>query len=178
MFFLKVIGMHYFSPVDKIELLEIIRSKQTSDETLSSAISLGLQQGKVVIVVNDKSGFYVTRLVIFASIEVFYLLQEGLPPNEIDQATKKFGFHVGLATLIDEFGIDIIAHSVFHLQNIFGERLANSSVLELIRIFIKNNLFGRKSRQGLYLYRDDGNKQVNPKLKELIANSLIQTKVV
>ncbi len=168
--------MHYFSPVDKIELLEIIRSKQTSDDTLSSAVSLGLQQGKVVIVVNDKPGFYTTCLLIFSSMEVFYLLQEGLSPKEIDQATKKFGFHVGLATLIDEFGIDIIAHIVFHLQNIFGERLANPSVLELVQILVRNNLFGRKSRQGLYLYQDSGDKQVNPKLKELVANSLIQTK--
>ncbi len=170
--------MHYFSPVDKIELLEIIRAKQTSDETLCSAINLGLKQGKIVIVVNDGPGFYTTRLLIFSCIEVFYLLQEGQSPNEIDSATKNFGFHVGLATLIDEFGIDILAHIVLHLQNIFGERLANSFIIEFIQIFIKNNLFGRKSRQGLYIYQDNGNKQVNQNLKELTKNSLIQPKEV
>ena len=166
--------MHYFSPVDKVELLEIIRSKQTSDQTLSSAVRLGLQQGKLVIVVNDKPGFYMTRLLAFTAVEVFYLLQEGLAPKEIDQATKKFGFHIGLATLLDELGIDLIAHIVLHLQKAFGERLANGSVLELIRIFVRNQLFGRKSRQGLYLYRNDGSKQPNPELPGLIANATMR----
>jgi enoyl-CoA hydratase/long-chain 3-hydroxyacyl-CoA dehydrogenase len=168
--------MHYFSPVDKIELLEIIRAKQTSDETLCSAINLGLKQGKIVIVVNDGPGFYITRLLIFSSVEVFRLLQEGLSPQDIDKATKKFGFHVGLATLFDEFGIDIITHIVIHLQKIFGERLTNSSVIELFEIFVKNNLFGRKSRQGLYTYQNNGNQENNPKLKEIIYKSLLQTK--
>jgi enoyl-CoA hydratase/long-chain 3-hydroxyacyl-CoA dehydrogenase len=157
--------MHYFSPVDKIELLEIIRAKQTSDETLSTAVNIGLQQGKIIIVVNDGPGFYTTRLLIFACIEVFYLLQEGLTPKEIDQATKKFGFHVGLATLIDEFGIDIILYIIYHLRKIFGDRLANDSIIELLEI---------KSRQGLYVYQDSGNRETNSKLKELIQNSLIQ----
>jgi enoyl-CoA hydratase/long-chain 3-hydroxyacyl-CoA dehydrogenase len=170
--------MHYFSPVDKIELLEIIRTQQTSDDTVCLAVSVGLKQGKIVIVVNDGPGFYTTRLLIFSSVEVFCLLQEGLSPKQIDQATKKFGFHVGLATLFDEFGIDIIAYITFHLQNIFGERLTNSSVIELFKIFVKNNLFGRKSKQGLYIYQDGKNKEVNPKLKELIENSLIKTKEV
>src|SRR6185437_11584952 len=121
--------MHYFSPVDKIELLEIIRTKQTSDDTLCSAINIGLKQGKIVIVVNDGPGFYTTRLLIFSIIEIFYLLQEGLSPKDIDKSTKKCGFHVGLATLIDEFGIDIIAHITFNLQKIFGEYLANLSII-------------------------------------------------
>ncbi|CAF0737229.1 unnamed protein product [Rotaria sordida] len=97
----KVIGMHYFSPVDKVELLEIIRAKQTSDNTICTAVSVGLKQGKIIIIVNDSPGFYTTRLLIFSFIELFYLLQEGLLPNDIDKATKKFGFHIGLAILLD-----------------------------------------------------------------------------
>lgn len=165
--------MHYFSPVEKVELVEIIRSEQTSIDTLSSTVNVALQQGKLVIVVNNGPGFYTIRLLIFASIEVFYLLQEGLSPKEIDQATKKFGFHVGLATLMDEFGIDTIVHLAFHLETIFGERLVNSSVMDLMRIFVRNHLFGRKSRQGLYIYPDRGSKQVHPRLKELLSNSLL-----
>ena len=168
--------MHYFSPVDKIELLEIIRAKQTSDDTVCSAINIGLKQGKIVIVVNDGPGFYTTRLLIFSSVEVFCLLQEGLSSKDIDKATTKFGFHVGLATLVDEFGIDIITYVVCHLQKIFGERLADLSVVELFQIFVKNNLFGRKSRQGLYVYSDGGGKEVNFKIKELLRNSMIQPK--
>ncbi|CAF2876365.1 unnamed protein product [Rotaria sp. Silwood2] len=172
----KVIGLHYFSPVDKVELLEIIRAKQTSDNTVCTAVNVGLKQGKIIIVVNDSPGFYTTRLLIFAFIEIFYLLQEGLSPNDIDKATKKFGFHIGLTTLLDEFGIDTITYIVYHLQNIFGERLANSSVIELLHIFVKNNLLGKKFGQGLYIYSNDGSKKINPKCKELLKNSLTQTK--
>ncbi|CAF3509502.1 unnamed protein product [Rotaria sp. Silwood1] len=171
----QVIGMHYFSPVDKIELLEIIRAKQTSDNTVCTAVNVGLKQGKIIIVVNDSPGFYTTRLLIFSFIEIFYLLQEGLSPNDIDKATKKFGFHIGLAILLDEFGIDIITHVVYHLKNIFGERLANSSVIELLQIFVRNNLLGKKSGQGLYIYSNDGKKKINPKCKELLKHPLTQT---
>jgi len=168
--------MHYFSPVDKVELLEIIRSKKTSNDTLCSAVNIGLKQGKIVIVVNDKPGFYTTRLLIFSCVEVFSLLQEGLTPQDIDKATKKFGFHIGLASLCDEFGIDVITYIAVHLQKVFGERLINSSVIELFQIFVKNNLFGKKSGQGLYIYPNNDNRKINLKLKELINNSLIEPK--
>lgn len=160
--------MHYFSPVDKVELLEIIRSKQTSDKTICSAVNVGLRQGKLIIVVNDGPGFYITRLLVFTIIEIFYLLQEGLTPSDIDKATKIFGFHVGLATLLDEYGIDIFSNVVYQLKKVFDERLANSSICNTIQIFIKNNLLGKKSKQGLYVYHDNGNKTTNPKLKELL----------
>jgi enoyl-CoA hydratase/long-chain 3-hydroxyacyl-CoA dehydrogenase len=168
--------MHYFSPVDKVELLEIIRSKKTSNDTLCSAVNIGLRQGKIVIVVNDKPGFYTTRLLIFSCVEVFSLLQEGLTPQDIDKATKKFGFHIGLASLCDEFGIDVITYIAVHLQKVLGERLIDSSVIELFQIFVKNNLFGKKSGQGLYIYPNNDNRKINLKLKELINNSLIQPK--
>ncbi|CAF1179111.1 unnamed protein product [Adineta steineri] len=176
----KIIGMHYFSPVDKVELLEIIRTKQTSDETICSAVHIGLKQGKIIIVVNDGPGFYTTRLLAFISVEIFYLLNEGLSPKDIDKATKSFGFHVGLATLLDEFGIDIIANIVFHLQTIFGERLIDLSIIELFRKFIRNYLFGKKSQQGLYIYSNDNHnkKEINPKIKELIKDTSIQTKEI
>ncbi|CAF0737212.1 unnamed protein product [Rotaria sordida] len=70
----------------------------------------------------------------------------------------------------------MITYIVCHLKNIFGERLANSSVIELLQIFVKNNLLGKKSGQGLYIYSNDGNKKINPKCKELLRNSLTQTK--
>jgi enoyl-CoA hydratase/long-chain 3-hydroxyacyl-CoA dehydrogenase len=168
--------MHYFSPVNKIELLEIIRTNQTSDDTVSSVVNLGLKQGKIIIVVNDGPGFYTTRLLIFSCVEVFYLLKEALPSNDIDKSTKKFGFHVGLTTLMDEFGIDDIASIAYYLQKIFNERLADPSVMELFQIFVKNNFLGRKSGQGFYIYQNNGKKAINPNIKELLKNSLTQTK--
>lgn len=163
--------MHYFSPVDKIELLEIIRSKQTSDETVCSTINLALKQGKIVIVINDGPGFYTTRLLAFLTVEIFSLLQDGLTPEDIDKATKKFGFHLGLASLIDEYGIDLITHIIIYLQQIFDERLTNSSIIELLKLLIKNQYFGRKSKQGLYIYQEKKTKIINSKLKEFIQST-------
>ncbi|CAF2851149.1 unnamed protein product [Rotaria sp. Silwood2] len=169
----KVIGMHYFSPVDKMELLEIVRAKQTSDDTVRSAVSVGIKQGKVVIVVSDGPGFYTTRLLMFAGAEVFHLLQEGVSPKDIDKATKKFGFPVGSATLFDEVGIDVAAHIARDMQAVFGQRLADQSMPQLFEELVRNNLHGRKSGQGLYIYQagvKGGDREINPKFTEIIKN--------
>ncbi|MBI3183800.1 MAG: fatty acid oxidation complex subunit alpha FadJ [Myxococcales bacterium] len=149
-----VIGMHYFSPVNKMPLLEIIRHKGTADWVTATCVEVGRKQGKTVIVVNDGVGFYTSRILAPYMNEAGHLLAEGADIAELDRALVDFGFPVGPITLLDEVGIDVAAKVGKIMHEAFGERLSGPDHVEKL---VADGRLGRKSKKGFYSY--DGKKK-------------------
>jgi 3-hydroxyacyl-CoA dehydrogenase / enoyl-CoA hydratase / 3-hydroxybutyryl-CoA epimerase len=144
-----VLGMHYFSPVQKMPLLEIIVTDKTAPWAIATCVELGKKQGKTVIVVRDGPGFYTTRILAPYMNEASRLLSEGVPIEAVDAALVKLGFPVGPIALMDEVGIDV-GEKVGHvLHDAFGERMAPVPGAERL---IKDGRLGRKSGKGFYRY--------------------------
>ena len=148
----RVLGMHFFSPVDRMPLLEIIPTEQTSAETIVTAVHFGRKLGKTVIVVRDRPGFWVNRILTPYMNEAGFLLREGVPMDVIDKLMTRFGFPVGPITLLDEVGIDVGAKAGEVMHRAFGERMIPSDVVEPM---IKAERFGRKNGRGFYHYHNN-----------------------
>ena len=164
----RVLGMHFFSPVDKMPLLEVIVTPRTDRDATVSAVAFGKRLGKTVIVVNDAPGFYTTRTLSAYMNEAGRLLDEGAAIESIDKALTDFGFPVGPITLLDEVGLDVGGKVGQVLFEAFGARMAPS---ESLRRVVESGRTGRKGRKGFYRYDDAGTKNaVDSTVYELLAN--------
>jgi 3-hydroxyacyl-CoA dehydrogenase/enoyl-CoA hydratase/3-hydroxybutyryl-CoA epimerase len=148
-----VLGMHYFSPVEKMPLLEIVVTEDTSDSATVTAVEFGKRQGKTVIVVKDGPGFYTTRILMPYLNEAFFLLSEGASIGAIDKAMTKWGFPIGPLLLTDEVGIDVGAHISKIMLDAFGERMAGPDMAQGL---LDDDRQGRKNGRGFYEYDDKG----------------------
>jgi 3-hydroxyacyl-CoA dehydrogenase/enoyl-CoA hydratase/3-hydroxybutyryl-CoA epimerase len=146
-----VVGMHYFSPVHKMPLLEVIRTAKTDPSVVATAVAVGKKQGKTVIVVNDGVGFYTTRVLGPYLNEACWLLLEGVPVDTIDQAMVDWGFPVGPLMLLDEVGIDVAAHVGAVMLQAFGDRVEPPRAIGSVT---SDDRKGRKNGKGFYLYGD------------------------
>lgn len=146
-----VVGMHYFSPVEKMPLLEVIKTDKTADWVTASAVAVGKKQGKQVIVVRDGPGFYTSRALAALMNEAIKVFVEGASVEAIDKAMTDFGFPVGPMTLIDEVGFDVAAKVTKILIDAFGNRFQTPDEGHLL---FSSGRLGRKNGQGFYIYED------------------------
>ncbi len=164
----RVIGMHFFSPVHRMPLVEVITTEDTDAVTTATTVELGRRLGKHVIVVRDGPGFFTTRVLAPLMNEAARLLDEGSKIDAVDAALRGFGFPMGPFALLDEVGIDVGAKVVGILQASFGERFAPPSALAQA---LNEGRLGRKNGRGFYKYVKGERKGVDRSIYALIPES-------
>ena len=142
-------GIHFFNPVRKMKLVEVIRGRQTSDQTVATAVAYAKKIGKMPIVVNDGPGFLVNRLLLPYMNEALALVQEGASIKDVESAAKKFGMPMGPITLYDVVGLDTAVYAGKVLVESFPDRFSGSPILPSL---VKAGRLGQKSGSGLFAY--------------------------
>jgi 3-hydroxyacyl-CoA dehydrogenase / enoyl-CoA hydratase / 3-hydroxybutyryl-CoA epimerase len=164
-------GLHFFNPVNKMPLVEIIKHKTTSDETIRSLYQWCLQVKKTPIVVGDGPGFLVNRILAPFLNEAAYLLSEGVSIEDLDQAVLNFGMPMGAARLMDEIGLDVCAKVGHIMESELGERMR---ACELSKHIVEAGFLGKKASKGFYLYDADGKQtSVNPEIQALLPSKKV-----
>ncbi|MEK6743209.1 MAG: 3-hydroxyacyl-CoA dehydrogenase NAD-binding domain-containing protein [Nitrospirota bacterium] len=154
-----VVGMHFFNPVEKMPLVEVVKGDRTSTGTVAAIAGLSRRLGKLPVVVNDGPGFLVNRILMPYLGEALAMLEEGSGIDEIDQALLRFGMPMGAFILLDEIGIDI-SHKVSGILHLgLGARIKQSQLLEDL---YKEGYLGKKNGKGFYLYSGGKRGKQNP----------------
>jgi 3-hydroxybutyryl-CoA dehydrogenase len=147
----KIVGMHFFNPVHKMKLLEIVRALETDEETLATAVEVGRRMGKEVVVIRESPGFVTSRINAMIGNEAFYMLQEGIASAEdIDKALKLGLNHpMGPFELVDLVGLDTRLHILEYLHKTLGEKFRPAPLLVQ---YVKAGRLGRKAGRGVFEY--------------------------
>ncbi len=161
----RVVGMHFFNPVHKMPLVEVIAGTRTSDETANRVVALCRRLGKTPVVVKDGPGFLVNRLLMFSMAEALWLLDEGYAIEEVDRIMKDWGLPVGPLTLTDEVGIDVAVHVAHIIGDAFSDRLALPEWLDRLT---EDGRLGVKSGKGIYRYEKGERRGVDSDVYRLI----------
>jgi len=162
-------GMHFFNPVHKMPLVEVIRGSKTSDETIATTVAYADAMGKKPIVVNDCPGFFVNR-VLFPYFGGFgILLEQGINFSRVDKIMERFGWPMGPAYLLDVVGIDTAHHAQAVMAEGFPERMAGQGEAAVDLMF-KEQRFGQKNKLGFYAYEKDK----KGRLQKQIDNALVE----
>lgn len=167
-----VLGMHFFSPVDRMPLLEVIPTQRTSADSIATAVRFGRRMGKTVIVVADHPGFWVNRILSPYFVEAGYLASEGNAFDAIDRVMVRYGFPVGPITLLDEVGLDVASKGAVVMREAFGPRLEASPA---IAAMVGAGRVGRKAGSGFYLYQDGKKGDPDPRSYRILGVSPLAT---
>lgn len=162
----QVIGMHFFAPIDKMPLVEVVKTEKTSDLAIATAIDFTLLLGKTPVLVNDAPGFFTTRVLSAFLSEAALMVKEGIKPVLIENSAKSAGFAVGPLAIIDELSLSLILHML--KAKLASEKSAFAEELvEVYESIISNSGTGKKSGKGFYEYFENGEKQINKDLQKL-----------
>lgn len=161
-----VVGVHFFNPVHKMLLVEIVKGNTTSNETVAAGQAFAMKVGKTTVVTGDAPGFVVNRILAPYLREAIVLLEQGVPPDDIDKAMTGFGMPMGPLALMDEVGLDIGEKVIHVLHDALGERMAPPAILKTVS---EKKLLGKKGGKGIYLYNEEGRRDgFNPEILEAV----------
>ncbi len=161
----KVVGMHFFNPVDKMPLVEVIRGEQTSDETVATIVALSQKLGKTPIVVGDREGFLVNRILMPYLNEGALLVEEGVGIRTVDRLMRDFGMPMGVFILLDAIGLDVAFKVAGILHEAYGDRMHPSVILSKM---VEADRLGKKNGKGFYAYKGK-EKNVAPETEKMVA---------
>jgi len=160
-----VVGMHFFNPVDRMPLVEVIIGQKSSPTAVATVAEFARKMGKTVVVCKDGPGFIVNRILAPYMNEAAFLLEEGIDMESMDKALLDFGMPMGPFALLDEVGIDVAAKSGKIFADAFSDRIQGSSVIQKL---YEDKRLGRKSGRGAYIWKDGKRVKPDPSVYQVI----------